>query len=337
MAARRPLRIGITLGDINGIGPEVSLRALHESSWPATAGFVLIGHAEAARAVARRLGLPPPEPVEGPEPRRMPPCALWTPPGSPAIRPVPGRIRVDAARAAVVWVEAAVRAALDGRLDAVVTAPICKEGLARAGFEYPGHTELIARLCGVRRYAMLLAGGGLRVGLATRHLPLRSVPDAVTRAAIVEAATLVALALPWLGAPNGAVAVCGLNPHAGDGGALGSEDRAVILPAIRALRRRGVRVTGPHAADTVFHEALHGRHAAVLAMYHDQGLAPLKTVAFDTGVNLTLGLPIVRTSPDHGTAFDLAGRGRASPASMKAAIRMAVDLAGRKNPWARTR
>lgn len=338
MAARRPLRIGISLGDVNGIGPEVALRALNARSWPSAARFVLIGSAEVAQGTARGLGLPPPRQVAGPEVAgEYHPCSVWTPTGCPAVRPAPGRVHVDAARAAVAWIEAAVRAALDGRLDAVVTAPICKEGLARAGFDFPGHTEFIARLCGVRRYAMLLAGGGLRVGLATRHLPLRRVPDAVTRVAVTEAAKLVAQALPWLGVPDGTVAICGLNPHAGDGGALGSEDQAVIRPAIRGLRRRGFRVTGPHAADTVFHEALQGRHAAVLAMYHDQGLAPLKTVAFDTGVNLTLGLPIIRTSPDHGTAFDLAGRGRASPSSMEAAIRMAVDLAKRSNPWARVR
>lgn len=338
MAAHRPVRIGITLGDVNGIGPEVALRALHGHRWPPHLRFVIVGSPEVVAAEARALRLPAPRVVDGPAGADRPGrCAVWSPPGAPPFRRAPGRVRADAGRAAVAWIEAAVRAALRGELDAVVTAPICKQGLALAGFDFPGHTEFIARLCRARRFAMLLTGGGLRVGLATRHLPLRRVPDAVTRASVTEAVRLVAEALPWLGEPRGHVAVCGLNPHAGDGGALGDEDERVVRPAVRALRRRGLRVSGPHPADTVFREALLGRHAAVVAMYHDQGLAPLKTVGFDTGVNLTLGLPIVRTSPDHGTAFDLAGKGRADPSSMRAALRTAAELAARPNPWARRR
>jgi 4-hydroxythreonine-4-phosphate dehydrogenase len=181
---------------------------------------------------------------------------------------------------------------------------------------------------------MMRCGGRLRVVLATRHIPLRDVPRAVTRAVILEAAALAAEALPWLGVRCGGAAVCGLNPHAGDGGALGREEIDTVAPAIRAARRRGLAVSGPYPADTVFHEALAGRHAAVVALYHDQGLAALKTVSFDEGVNVTLGLPIVRTSPDHGTAFNIAGRGIANPSSMAAALRMAAELARRPNPWA---
>ncbi|MDZ4198837.1 MAG: 4-hydroxythreonine-4-phosphate dehydrogenase PdxA, partial [Kiritimatiellia bacterium] len=160
-----------------------------------------------------------------------------------------------------------------------------------------------------------------------------AVADAITPAVLLEAMELTAESLPWLGLPEGRLAVCGLNPHAGDGGVLGDEEIRVIAPAIAAAQSRGLRVTGPIAGDAVFHLAAEGRFDAVIAMYHDQGLAPLKLVGFDDGVNLTLGLPIVRTSPAHGTAFDLAGKGRASPRSLFSAIRLAADLARRPSPW----
>ena len=335
MPARASIRVAITVGDINGIGPEVALRACHARALPAGARCVLVGNPVVLRKTAAALGLPvPPEIADSADSFRGR-VALWDPAGSPRLAPAPGRVRADAARAAAYWIGAAVAGCRAGTFDALVTAPICKEGLARAGIRFPGHTEMIAALTDTRRYAMLLCGGGLRVVLATRHLPLRDVPAAITPRVVAEAATLAAEALPWFGAPDGTVAVCGLNPHAGDGGALGGEEAAVIAPALRALRRRGLAVSGPHPGDTVFHEARSGRYAAVVAMYHDQGLAALKTVAFEDGVNVTLGLPIVRTSPDHGTAFGIAGRGVASPASMIAALRLAVVLARRPNPWAR--
>ncbi|MBM4155212.1 MAG: 4-hydroxythreonine-4-phosphate dehydrogenase PdxA [Lentisphaerae bacterium] len=337
MPSRDSILIAVTLGDVNGIGPEVALRAAWDRRAAPGARVVLVGDAAAAAVAARRCRLPAPPAVPDPASPFRGRVALWTPPGSPRVTLRPGRVRVDAARAAAHWIAAAVRGCLDGVFAAMVTAPICKEGLARAGIPFPGHTEMIAGLTGTRRFAMMLCGGGLRVVLATRHLPLRRVPRAVTRAAVTEAAAIASEALPWLGARAGGVAVCGLNPHAGDGGALGREEIDVIAPAIRAARRRGLPVSGPYPADTVFHEALAGRHAAVVALYHDQGLAALKTVAFDTGVNVTLGLPVVRTSPDHGTAFGIAGRGAANPASMAAALRLAADLARRPNPWTRGR
>jgi 4-hydroxythreonine-4-phosphate dehydrogenase len=217
----------------------------------------------------------------------------------------------------------------------MVTAPINKEGFARAGIDFPGHTELLAACTGARRFAMMLFGGGLRVVLATRHIPLREVARRLNPSALREAVTLTHQALPWLGLPRARIAVCGLNPHAGDGGRLGDEEKRWIGPVLRGLRRRGFDIAGPLPADTVFHHARCGDYDAVVALYHDQGLAPLKTLAFDEGVNLTLGLPIVRTSPDHGTAYDLAGRGAANPSSMVAAVGAAVTLAGRPNPWAR--
>lgn len=216
----------------------------------------------------------------------------------------------------------------------MVTAPICKEGLQQVGCPYPGHTEMIAALTGTQRFGMMLAGKNLRVMLATRHLPLRAVPDALSLPLVLDAIRLTAETLRWLGLPRKAIAVCGLNPHAGDGGVLGSEEAGIIQPAIETAKAEGIDVAGPLPADAVFFEALKGRYDAVVAMYHDQGLGPLKTIAFDCGINLTVGLPIVRTSPDHGTAFAIAGTGTASPDSMIAAIEMAITLAGKTNPWA---
>jgi 4-hydroxythreonine-4-phosphate dehydrogenase len=258
---------------------------------------------------------------------------VWDP--APRLAPTfcPGKIRKTAARAAAAWIRHAVRACGKGRLDGMVTGPINKESFHRAGIRVPGHTEYLARLTGTRRYAMLLAGGGLRVALVTRHLPLRRVARTVSREAVLETIRLVDESLPWLGCRRSRIAVCGLNPHAGDGGTIGREEIDCIAPAVRAAVRRGIHVTGPVAADTVFYQALHGHYDAVVAMYHDQGLAPLKMLAFEEGVNITLGLPLVRTSPDHGTAYDIAGRNRANPSSMIRAVSTARDLARRRNPW----
>ena len=317
------IRIGITLGDINGIGPEVALRAAVRRGWPADARFVLIGARSALDTQAKALR----PPAGGRKVSQGGP----TPDRQPALRP--GRVRADASLAAEGWIRAAVGACLDGRLDAMVTAPICKEGFQKAGLRAPGHTELLAELTGARRFAMMLFGGPLRVVLATRHLPLSRVAANLTSDSILEAVRLTGEALPWLGCPRGRIGVCGLNPHAGDGGALGREEQEIIAPALWRARRAGFDVEGPVPADVIFFRAVRGEFDAVVAMYHDQGLGPLKMLAFESGVNVTLGLPIVRTSPDHGTAFDLAGRGRANPSSMVEAVRQAIALARRPNPW----
>ena len=314
--------VAITLGDVNGIGPEVALKAVFRSRFPAGSRFVFIGPAENLREQARALGLPDPL-------RSCRATCLDT--GAVPFRP--GQVRADAARAAAEAIRLAVEGCLAGDFAAMVTAPISKEGFHKAGIDFPGHTEMLAELTGTRRYGMMLIGGGLRVMLVTRHLPLAEVPAAVTRRAVGEAIELTAQALAWLGTENRRVAVCGLNPHAGDGGVLGDEEQRVIAPAVRAARRKGWAVEGPVPADTVFHRALRGGYGAVVAMYHDQGLAPLKMAGFDEGINLTLGLPIVRTSPDHGTAYDLAGKGVASARSMRNALRLAIKLAARPAPW----
>ncbi len=326
------LAIGITAGDPNGIGPEVALKAALQPQ-PDHRRLILIGHRSVWQRTAKQLHRKcPPEILTLARP--LPRCSTWDPDMAPPPRHSPGKVRADAARAAYGYILAATAAAQNGRIDAMVTAPICKEGFQLAEINTPGHTELLARLTGTRRYAMMLFGDKLRVVLATRHLPLRKVAKALTPDAVFEAIEMLALALPWMGFKRARIGVCGLNPHAGDGGALGTEEKTVITPAIAKARRKKWDVTGPVPADTIFHQHLTGVYDAVVAMYHDQGLAPMKMLSFDSGVNLTLGLPIVRTSPDHGTAFNLAGQNKANPGSMRAAIDWAATLAARPNPWA---
>lgn len=327
----KPIAIGITAGDPNGIGPEVAFRAARARQ-PVNRRIVLIGHRAVWERTARQLGcLCPPEIVDlaRPLPRR----STWNPAMAPPPAPAPGRIRAAAARAAYSYILGATAAAQNGLLDAIVTAPIHKAAFQRAGIREIGHTELLARLTGTRRYAMMLFGEKLRVVLATRHLPLRDVPTALTPDVVFEAVEMLARALPWMGFPRARIGVCGLNPHAGDGGALGDEERRILAPALARCRRRGWNVAGPIPADVIFHQHLTGKYDAVVAMYHDQGLGPMKMLSFDSGVNLTLGLPIIRTSPDHGTAMDIAGKNQANPASTCAALNWAARLATRPNPW----
>lgn len=330
----RSIVLCLTLGDVGGIGPEVVLKTVYRFPWPQRLRFVIVGSIPVLREEARKLRLPSAEEWTPGSVFPQAKTVIWDPGPFTGVTYKPGTIQESASRAAVTWVAAAAGSCIAGCCDGMVTAPICKEGLARAGIKVPGHTELLAELTGTRRFAMMLVGGCLRVVLATRHIALKDVPGELSVRGIVSAGQLAAEALPWLGARKTTLAVCGLNPHAGDGGAIGSEEKTMIIPAIKALRRKGQPVVGPVPADTVFHAAARGDYGAVLAMYHDQGLGPLKTVAFDSGVNITLGLPIVRTSPDHGTAFDIAGKGIASPRSMVNAVRLAYTLATRPNPWA---
>ena len=212
--------------------------------------------------------------------------------------------------------------------------PVSKLAIVRAGHAFVGQTEFLSQLAGVARTAMMLLGHDerkrwLRVALVTTHVPLKQVATHITREKVMLAIELAAQACDDLGLPRARIAVCGLNPHAGEGGQMGDEEQTVIGPTVLAAQRKRFNVVGPLSGDTVFHRALRGEFDAVVAMYHDQGLAPLKAVAFDTGVNWTLGLPFIRTSPDHGTAYDIAGQGRANPSSMMAALRLAKQLARR--------
>ncbi len=327
-----PPLIAVTLGDVTGIGPEIVLKAVAAELPVHPARYLVLGDEACARHWNDRLGL-------GLELRREgAPGEGWRvlvretrgsslPAALPAGAP-------EAARAALAWVEEGARRCLSGEAAALVTAPVSKQAIIRAGHvDFVGQTEFLARLAGAPRTVMMLLGPDergrwLRVALATTHVPLSRVAAAVTRDKVELAIEQAARACQTLRLPRARVGVCGLNPHAGEGGHLGTEELSVIGPAVEEARARGLDVTGPLAADTLFHEALRGDYDAVVAMYHDQGLAPLKMAAFDQGVNWTLGLPFVRTSPDHGTAYPIAGRGLANPSSMIAALRLARTLAG---------
>ncbi len=329
-------RIGITIGDINGIGPEIALKAVARGRWPADVRFVFLGNEAIVREQAKAMKIPVSKKIRFVDVEQTFASARSGKgrlESLPHVKWNPGRIRVDASLLAEAAIRRAVENCLSGELDAMVTAPICKEGFHKAGIDVPGHTEYLAQLTGTENFGMMLMGGGLRVMLVTRHLPISEVPVALTKKLIREHIELTGEALKLFGIKNGKIGVCGLNPHAGDGGVLGSEEKTRINPAIRAARKQGVNVSDAVPADTIFYEALRGDYDAVVAMYHDQGLGPLKMIGFDEGINVTLGLPIIRTSPDHGTAFGIAGKNEASPKSMKNAIALAIDMAGKTNPW----
>jgi 4-hydroxythreonine-4-phosphate dehydrogenase len=313
-------RIGITIGDVNGIGPEIALKAVAYGRWPAAVRFVFIGSEAVVREQAKTMKIPVSKKIEFLDCETQP---KWT----------PGKIGVKASRMAGEAIRLAVDGCLSGELDAMVTAPICKEGFHKAGINVPGHTEFLAELTNTKNFGMMLMGGGLRVMLVTRHMPISEVAGALTKKTIREHIELTAQGLQLFGLKDGAIGVCGLNPHAGDGGVLGSEEKTLINPAIKQVRQKGFNVSDAVPADTIFYEALRGDYDAVVAMYHDQGLAPLKMIGFDEGINVTLGLPIIRTSPDHGTAFGIAGQNKASAKSMRNAIKLAIEMAGKPNPW----
>ena len=314
-------RLALTVGDPAGIGPEIVLKALASERLP-DAAWSVYGPADVLAAGARALGL------------RWPLAAAVADVG-PAAGVAPGRTSREAGRASAAAVLAAARDAMAGRLDGMVTAPLNKESLAAAGYTWPGHTEMLAEAAGVSDVAMMFVGGPLRVALVTIHRSLRSVPDAVTAAEVRRIVRLVHRELPALGAPAARIALCALNPHAGEGGLFGREDQDVLAPAVVALRAEGIDVDGPLPADSVFVRAARGAFDAVVANYHDQGLIPVKLAAFGEAVNVTLGLPFVRTSVDHGTGFDIVGRGEADPGSLLAAMRLAAELVARRAASAR--
>lgn len=315
-------RIGICLGDITGIGPEVTLKALASEGGVNNAEFLLIGDEAHAQALGRQLGLKLAVPIEQPTPELLP---LSLDRGSSL-----------AARSAVAWLKAGAQKCLRGELDALVTAPVNKEAIVRSGIPFVGQTELLSQMAGTERTAMMLLGQDqngrwLRVALVTTHVPLREVANHLTVEKIEAVIELASQACLDLGLSRARVAVCGLNPHAGEGGKIGSEEISIIAPAVARAAQRGFEVSGPWSADALFYHVYRGDYDAVVAMYHDQGLAPLKMVAFESGVNWTLGLPFIRTSPDHGTAYDIAGQGKADPSSMLAAIKLAKQLAKKKS------
>ncbi|MGD0999130.1 MAG: 4-hydroxythreonine-4-phosphate dehydrogenase PdxA [Candidatus Brocadiia bacterium] len=329
--SRKPL-IGITIGDPSGIGPEVVLRALADRRVRAAARFMVFGSAAVLHRVARELDLHAvrlrgvtDEPIgrdAGPFLMECGEC-----PGRLALL---GRPTAAGGAASAAWIECAVQMALDRRIDAVVTAPISKEALHKAGYDWPGHTEMIAESAGVRKPVMMMAGGGLRVALVTTHAAIKDLPGLITRKNVLDTIRIVHRDLRrWFGLRKPRIAVCGLNPHAGEAGLFGREEAKSIAPAIRQARREGIACDGPIPADAAFTPKLRARHDAFVAMFHDQACIPVKMLAFDSGVNVTLGLPIIRTSPDHGTAYDIVRQGTADPGSMIAAILLAADMARR--------
>src|SRR5215469_13628748 len=328
--SRRPL--ALTMGEPAGIGAEIALKAwLARASLPV---FFLIDDSERLDKLAGRLGWPVPV-VEIDSPDE---AAAVFPRALPVLRErlaadvVPGRLDPRNAPAVLSAIRRAAALALQGQIAAIVTNPINKAALYDAGFTHPGHTEFLAELAGGNPTpVMMLIGGGLRVVPVTIHISLRQALQELGTPKIVEAARIAAAGLRRdFGIDRPRLAVAGLNPHAGEGGALGREEIEIIAPAIDELRGDGIDVTGPLPADTLFHAGARPRYDAAICMYHDQALIPLKTLDFERGVNVTLGLPIVRTSPDHGTAYDIAGKGIANPASLIAAIELAGQLAARR-------
>ena len=290
-----PLRIGITLGDCAGIGPEIVDLALRSARIAKASEYKIIG--------------------------KYPSCS-------------PGQPTIETAHAAAAALEETVTLARRGELDAVVTGPVHKARMYETGFKFPGQTEFFAKRCGVKNFAMCLTGAKITVALVTTHIPLRDVPNALKQSEIVRVGLLLADFLCRRSKSSPRIAVAGLNPHAGEAGKIGCEEIEIIAPAVAELNQSRITdhraqstFTGPLSPDTVFHRAIEGEFDAVLCMYHDQGLIPLKLHAFHDGVNMTLGLPFPRTSPDHGTAFEIAGKGIARSDSMIAAINLAVELA----------
>lgn len=337
-SAASPRLIAIALGDPGGIGPEVALKAVAAELGTDDARYLLIGDEAQMQSLNSRLALSLPlEPADSPHPN---PGARvsWVQPGDArsSHQPAPGS--AADARAALACLREGAHRCLRGDAAALVTAPVNKESIIRSGEKgFVGQTEWLSALAGTDRTSMMLLGSDdrgrwLRVALATTHVPIRHVAEALTREKIVLAIRLAAGACRDLRLPRARVAVCGLNPHAGEGGKIGDEELTLIAPAVEVARGQGLDVVGPLAADTLFHYAFRGDYDAVVAMYHDQGLVPLKMIGFETGVNWTLGLPFIRTSPDHGTAYDIAGRDMANPSSMIAAIRLAKMLAQGQEP-----
>jgi 4-hydroxythreonine-4-phosphate dehydrogenase len=315
-------RVAITMGEPGGIGPEVALKAV--SATLDICDPVLVGDLQAFSRTLESIGLELPlKLVEDPE--DVEPGTIQVLDTGRA-EYTTGEPTVGGGQASVEAIRRAVELAKAGKVHAVVTAPISKEALKMAGYKWPGHTEMLAELTGTKDYAMMLVGGGLRVILVTIHVSYAEVTSLITRESVLRTLRLAKKAAAMLDVKDSRIAVCGLNPHAGEGGMFGAEEREIIAPAIEEAQKEGIPASGPYPPDTVFFRAARGEFDLVVAMCHDQGLIPLKLLAFEEGVNVTVGLPIIRTSPDHGTAYEIAGKGMANPMSMTEAIRLALRL-----------
>ncbi len=333
MSTRARLPLALTLGEPAGIGPDLTLAVWQRRVELDLPAFYLIGEPDFLRSRARLLGLDVPLAVVAPDEANAAfERALPVVPLGLAITAAPGQPDASSAPAAIASIRRAVADVLDGRAAALVTNPVAKNVLYRSGFAEPGHTEFLAKLAAeatgkAAHPVMMLWSAELAVVPVTIHLPLRDVVSTLTSALIVETGRIVARDLAArFGIAHPRIAVAGLNPHAGEEGALGEEDRVIVAPAVARLRADGIDAIGPLPADTLFHERARAGYDVALCMYHDQALIPIKTLAFERAVNVTLGLPFVRTSPDHGTAFDIAGTGKADPSSLVAALALAARL-----------
>jgi len=333
MSTRARLPLALTLGEPAGIGPDLTLAVWQRRVELDLPAFYLISEPDFLRSRARLLGLDVPLAVVAPdEANAVFERALPVVPLGLAITAAPGKPDASSAPAAIASIRRAVTDVLNGRAAAMVTNPVAKNVLYRSGFAEPGHTEFLAKLAAeatgkAAHPVMMLWSAELAVVPVTIHLPLRDVVSTLTSALIVETGRIVARDLATrfnIARPR--IAVAGLNPHAGEEGALGEEDRVIVAPAVARLRADGIDAIGPLPADTLFHERARAGYDVALCMYHDQALIPIKTLAFERAVNVTLGLPFVRTSPDHGTAFDIAGTGKADPSSLVAALALAARL-----------
>jgi len=324
--------IAITMGDPGGIGPEIILKALNARVVWDVCQPVIVGDLKILEGVKYSLPVGMHiqlKTVREPDVDTGKAVAVLDLNNVPMDQPTLGQPGAYAGHAVVGYIRKAVELALAGKVSAIVTAPINKETLKMAGYAYPGHTELLAELTGTKDFGMMLVGGGLRVILVTIHCALRDVPGRIDKEIVLKTIRLAVKACHGLGIDRPRIAVAGLNPHAGEAGIFGDEEILHITPACEEARAEGLDVTGPLPPDTLFYKQKKGLYDIAVCMYHDQGLIPLKMLAFGKAVNVTVGLPIIRTSVDHGTAYDIAGKGIADPESLIEAIRLAAEMAGR--------
>jgi 4-hydroxythreonine-4-phosphate dehydrogenase len=309
-------KIAITIGDPAGIGTEIALKAILSEEVLDVCEPIIIGDIAVVKETVEKLKIPvelnslkiiDTGEIKDRNFQRCKPTA-------------------EGGRACVSYIKKAVELALNKEVDAIVTAPISKESLKMAGFKWPGHTEMLAELTGTKDYAMMFYSDKLKLILVTIHTALRNVPDLIKKEMVLQTIMLAKKACDMVGIDKPKIAVAGLNPHAGEAGIFGDEEIKEIIPAVNKAQTSGISVSGPYPADTLFHSAYNGEFDIIVCMYHDQGLIPLKMIAFDKAVNVTIGLPIIRTSPDHGTAYDIAWKGIANPSSMIEAIKLAAGL-----------
>jgi 4-hydroxythreonine-4-phosphate dehydrogenase len=316
VTSRKPT-IAITIGDPAGIGPEIALKGLRDPAIFSRAEWKIVGDATLLLAEAKRCGLPPEDlgRVEIVDPGVLRGYAVQA-----------GRLAAECGVAAVEYVRIATEMCLGGEADAMVTAPLNKEAVSMSGMQFSGHTEYIAELCGATDSRMLLSNEKLSVVHVSTHVSLRQATE-LKRERILRTIELGHEAMQWMGRRQPRIAVCGLNPHAGEHGLFGHEDEETILPAIEEAKAKGILCFGPTAPDTTFLEGVRGKYDLVVAMYHDQGHIPMKLIDFEHTVNISLGIPIIRTSVDHGTAFDIAGQNKADPRNMESALKMGLSMA----------